>query len=67
MPEEIIPLAVRIVLRNAVGGSGPYTVCQIEDLFRSHGFLEREENVEDSGGVRRTTSDKHHADRKSVV
>jgi hypothetical protein len=32
--EELIPLAVRI----AVGGSGPYTLRQIEDLFNSHEF-----------------------------
>ena len=30
--EELIPLAVRI----AVGGLGPYTLHQIEDLFNSH-------------------------------
>ena len=28
--EELIPLAVRIAVRNAVGGSGPYTLRQIE-------------------------------------
>jgi len=32
--EELIPLAVRI----AAGGSGPYTLRQIEDLFNSHEF-----------------------------
>ena len=32
--EELIPLAVRI----AVGGLGPYTLHQIEDLFNSHEF-----------------------------
>ena len=36
--EELIPLAVRIAVRNAVGGSGPYTLHQIEDLFNSHEF-----------------------------
>jgi len=36
--EELIPLAVRIAVRNAVGGSGPYTLRQIEDLFNSHEF-----------------------------
>lgn len=35
---ELIPLAVRIALRNAVGGSGPFTVREIDDLFRSHEF-----------------------------
>ena len=34
--EELIPLAVPIAVRNAVGGSGPYTLRQIEDLFNSH-------------------------------
>jgi hypothetical protein len=32
--EELIPLAVRI----AVGGLGPCTLHQIEDLFNSHEF-----------------------------
>ncbi len=36
--EELIPLAVRIAVRNAVGGSGPYTLRQIEDLFNSNEF-----------------------------
>ena len=34
--EELIPLAVRIAVRNAVGGSGRYNPPQIEDLFNSH-------------------------------
>ena len=46
--EELIPLAVPIAVRNAVGGSGPYTLRQIEDLFNSHEFTA---GLEEGGGV----------------
>ena len=63
MPEsqDLIPIGVRIALRNAVGGWGPYSVREIDDLFRSHGFTEVDENVEDAGGERRTAAEKFHA------
>jgi hypothetical protein len=38
---DFVPPPVRIALRNAVGGWGPYTVAEIVDLFNSHGFTER--------------------------
>lgn len=61
MPADLIPLAVRIALRNAVGGWGPYSVREIHDLFNSHGFTERSDDIEDAGGERRTTAERYHA------
>src|SRR5665213_2363250 len=61
MPGDLIPLAVRIAVRNAVGGWGPYTARDIDDLFQSHGFLDFDEGVPDAGGVRRTRAAKYHA------
>jgi hypothetical protein len=57
---ELIPLAVRIAVRNAVGGWGPYTLAAIHDLFNSYGFVERAE-VDDAGGARRTLAEKYQA------
>src|SRR5207247_628621 len=51
----------RIALRNAVGGWGPYTVREIEDLFRSNGFLDLDRDAADAGGARRTTAEAFHA------
>lgn len=61
MPDDLIPLGVRIAVRNAVGGWGPYTVREIDDLFQSHGFIERADHVGDAGGTRRTEAEAHHA------
>jgi hypothetical protein len=61
MDRELIPLGVRIALRNAVGGWGPYKEWEIRDLFNSHGFVGRAKGVEDAGGVRRTTAEEYHA------
>jgi TIR domain len=61
MARDLIPLGVRIALRNAVGGWGPYAVREIHDLFNSCGFLERAEDVEDAGGARRTTAEEYQA------
>jgi hypothetical protein len=61
MPEELIPLGVRIALRNAVGGWGPYSVREIDDLFNSHGFTAFDANVPDAGGARRSTAEGYHA------
>jgi hypothetical protein len=58
---DLIPIAVRIAVRNAVGGSGPFTVQQIEDLFNMHEFMERDESIPDAGGDRRTTAEQFHA------
>jgi hypothetical protein len=57
---EIIPLAVRIALRNAVGGAGPYTLREIDDLFNAHEFTDRGQ-VEDAVGERRTLVEEYHA------
>jgi hypothetical protein len=40
VPDDLIPIAIRIALRNAVGGSGPYTAREIDDLFNSYRFTE---------------------------
>lgn len=61
MPGDLILLAVRIALRKAVGGWGPYTARDIDDLFQSHGFLDFDDGVPDAGGVRRTTAEKYQA------
>ena len=59
--QELIPLGVRIALRNAVGGWGPFTVREIDDLFNSHGFVERDDQLEDAGGARRTRAAAYQA------
>lgn len=61
MAGELIPLAVRIALRNAVGGWGPYTVREIDDLFNSYGFIDRQEDIPDAGGARRTAAEAYQA------
>ncbi len=61
MSDDLIPLSVRIAVRNAVGGWGPYTVRAIDDLFQSHGFIDRDDGVPDAGGARRTTAEKYQA------
>jgi hypothetical protein len=49
--EELIPLAVRIAVRNAV--SGRYTLRQIEDLFNSHEVTAGLEKAEAGLGAER--------------
>jgi hypothetical protein len=61
MPDDLVPLAVRIALRNAVGGWGPYTAREIDDLFNSYGFSEFADSTPDAGGVRRTAAEAYHA------
>ena len=61
MADDLIPLAVRIALRNAVGGWGPYSVREIDDLFNANGFIARDDEVEDAGGARRTRAEEYHA------
>lgn len=51
--QDFIPIGIRIALRNAVGGWGPFTVREIDDLFNSYGFVDRDDTVEDAGGARR--------------
>lgn len=57
MPDDLIPVSVRIALRNAVGGWGPYAVREIHDLFNSHGFTDHDTNVADVGGARRSIAE----------
>jgi hypothetical protein len=60
LAEELVPPAVRIALTHAVGGWGPYTVREIDDLFNSYGFT-KTVVVPDAGGVRRTTAAEYQA------
>jgi len=57
MHNDLIPLAVRIALRNAVGGSGPYSVRQIAELFDARDFTSRDPNTPDAGGERPTEAE----------
>jgi signal recognition particle subunit SEC65 len=51
-----IPEGLRIAVYNAMGGWGPFTVAQIDELFRVYGFTETAE-VDDVGGARRTAAE----------
>ena len=55
-----VPEALRIALRNAMGGWGPYTVREIHERFRFYGFADTAA-VEDDGiqGVRRQSAEEH--------
>src|SRR5437879_4338833 len=57
---DLIPVAVRIALRNAVGGWGPYELRAIDDLFRSHGFTQKG-NATTQAGQRRTLAEAYNA------
>ncbi len=59
MPEPI-PQALRIAVKNAVGGWGPYSVRGIDDLFNSYGFTEVDPSIQDAGS-RRTAADRYQA------
>jgi hypothetical protein len=61
MPNELIPPAIRIALRNAVGGWGPYTAREIDDLFNSYGFTGSDPTTPDVGGVRKTAAESYQA------
>jgi hypothetical protein len=61
MARELIPIAVRIATRNAIGGWGPYTMREIDDLFKSFGFVNRDDRVADAGGQRRTLVEAYQA------
>lgn len=50
-----VPVALRVALYNAMGGWGPYSVREIEDLFRTYGFEARTDDIDDVSGVRRET------------
>lgn len=53
-----IPEGLRIAVYNAMGGWGPYTVREIDELFRLYGFTAIKD-IEDVGGVRRTTAESY--------
>jgi hypothetical protein len=59
--DDLIPLGLRIAVRNAVGGWGPYSVREIHDLFNSYGFTSYDPDIPDAGGDRRTTAEGYHA------
>lgn len=54
MSFQPVPEGLRVAVYNAMGGWGPYTVRQIEELFKMYGFTETSP-LNDIGGVRRTT------------
>ena len=53
---EPIPEGLRVALRDAMGGSGPYLTREIANLFQVHGFHDHRQ-LEDVGGVRRTCAE----------
>ncbi len=53
---ELIPEGLRVAVYNAMGGWGPYTVREIDELFRLYGFTDTED-IDDVGGVRRTAAE----------
>lgn len=55
-PVEPIPEGLRVALREAMGGWGPYSVREIETLFETHEFHDHIQ-LEDVGGVRRTCAE----------
>lgn len=58
---ELIPRSIRLALREAIGGWGPYTVREIDELFASFGFEDRDLEVPDVGGQRRTRAEGYQA------
>lgn len=56
---RLIPNPLRIAVRNAMGGNGPYVVRQIEDLFRTYGFSDAKPVTENITGVRREVAESH--------
>ena len=57
MAADLIPISIRIALRNAIGGWGPYTLREIDELFISHGFSDCDDGNDDVGGARRTRAE----------
>jgi hypothetical protein len=51
-----VPEGVRVAVYNPMGGHGPYTVREIEELFKMYGFTERDA-IESVGGERRTEAE----------
>jgi hypothetical protein len=57
---DLIPIAVRQALRDAVGGWGPYTVREVDELFNAFGFFDQDTDIDDVGGQRRTRAETFH-------
>lgn len=53
---QLIPDGLRVAVYNAMGGWGPYSVREVEELFRTYGFSQSVD-LDDIGGVRRTRAE----------
>jgi hypothetical protein len=58
---DLVPLAVRYAVRDAVGGWGMYTVAGIGELFRVEGLEPTQEFEPTASGARRNEADSFHA------
>ena len=58
---DLIPYPVRVAVRNAIGGSGPYTVDTVGELFIGHGFQPTTGEYDQSHGQRANEVDRFHA------
>jgi hypothetical protein len=58
---ELVPLAVRFAVRDALGGWGGLTVAQIGDLFRVEGFGPPHDYEPTSSGARRQEAERFQA------
>ncbi len=58
---DLVPLAVKFAVRDAVGGWGLYKVAEIGELFRVEGFEPAVEFEPTSTGDRRAEADRFHA------
>jgi hypothetical protein len=58
---ELVPYQVRVAVRNAIGGWGPYKFAEVDELFIGHGFVPTLGEYDQSHGVRANEADKFHA------
>ncbi len=58
---ELIPYQVRVAVRNAIGGSGPYRVDEVYELFIGHGFAPTSGEYDQSHGERANEADRFQA------
>jgi hypothetical protein len=56
---ELIPPSIRVALRDAVGGWGPYSVREVDELFAAFRFVDRDPEVPEVGGQRRTRAESY--------
>jgi len=60
MASDLIPEGIRLAVRDAMGGNGPYSVREIENKFRAFGFRPSAPyDPSQGGGVRRATVSEH--------